>query len=97
MSNRETKSAGVTRIRVGLRGSDNVVRPGEVSRILRMIRPSFKRKGGNVELVGVKGREVVVRLSGACERCPISFEESSGVVERIIRSRVPAIEQLTIV
>ena len=62
-----------------------------------MIRPSFRSDGGDVELVDIEDRKVVIRLSGACDDCPISFDEGSGVIERILRSRLPQIEQLTVI
>jgi len=69
----------------------------DISKILRMIRPSIRSRGGDVELVGIENRKVVVRLSGACEECPLSFGETSGVIERIIRSRMPEISELSVV
>jgi len=69
----------------------------DVARILRMIRPTFRSQGGDVRLVDLDDRSAVIRLSGACDGCPISFEESAGVIERIVRSRVPHLERLTVV
>lgn len=69
----------------------------DISRILRMIRPSLRSRGGNVELVGIDDSKVVVRLSGACAECPLSFSETAGVVERIVRSRMPQISELSVI
>ena len=69
----------------------------DISKILRMIRPSLRSRGGNVELIGIEDRKVVVRLSGACAECPLSFSETAGVVERIVRSRMPEISELSVV
>jgi Fe-S cluster biogenesis protein NfuA len=79
------------------RSPDLDVSPRDITKILRMMRPSFRKAGGDVNLVGVKDRSVMIRLSGACNDCPISFGESSGVIERIVRSRLPQIEELTVV
>ena len=62
-----------------------------------MIRPTFKKKGGDVELADVQNDQVVIKLSGAGDGAPISFETSSGVIERIVRSRVPQIRELTVI
>jgi len=62
-----------------------------------MIRPALRAEGGDVELVDLDDRSAVIRLSGACEGCPISFEEGAGVIERIVRSRVPQLERLTVI
>lgn len=78
-------------------GVDDRVAPSDIARILRMIRPSFRSRGGDIRLVGVKDRSVVIRLSGACDDCPISFAESSGVIDRVVRSRIPQIESLTVI
>jgi Fe-S cluster biogenesis protein NfuA len=69
----------------------------DVSKVLRMIRPSYRQSGGNVELVDVEGRSVTVRLVGAHEGGPIDFDQNAGAIDRIIRSRVPQVQQLTIV
>jgi Fe-S cluster biogenesis protein NfuA len=77
--------------------TDENVAPSDIARILRMIRPSFRSRGGDIQLVGIKDRSVVIRLSGACDDCPISFAESSGVIARVVRSRIPQIESLTVI
>ena len=69
----------------------------DVSKVLRMIRPSFQREGGNLELVSINDRTVTIRLIGARDGGPINFDESAGVIERIVRSRVPQIHRLTVV
>jgi Fe-S cluster biogenesis protein NfuA len=79
------------------RRKDEELRPKDVSRVLGMIRSALRPRGGDVELVDVRGREVVVRLSGACDGCPVSFSENAGVIERVLRSRLPQIEQLAVV
>ncbi len=77
-------------------GTD-AVRSSDVNRILRMIRPSVRKRGGDVRLVGVAASKVTVELSGACPECPIDFEETSGVIDRVVRSRIPQVEALTVV
>ena len=92
--------SGTTRPPVG-RGRRNRISEDisakDVSKILRMIRPGLRSRGGNVELVGIEDDRVVVRLSGACEGCPLSFGETAGVVERVVRSRMPQIAELSVV
>jgi Fe-S cluster biogenesis protein NfuA len=81
-----------------LRSSTSEPVSGEdLSRILRAIRPSYRSRGGDIELVGIKDRSVTIRLSGACGGCPIDFGADAGAIERIVRSRLPQIHQLTVV
>jgi hypothetical protein len=72
------------------------VEPKAVSRVLRMIRPAFRADGGDISLVDVDDRTVVVRL-GVVDDSPFPFDIGSGVLERIIRSRIPQIERLDVV
>jgi Fe-S cluster biogenesis protein NfuA len=95
MSTHESKQGAVST--PPRREADGDVTARDISRILRMIRPSFRSDGGDVELVDVNDRNVVIRLTGACAGCPISFPESAGVIERIMRSRLPQISELTVV
>lgn len=76
--------------------SSTTVKPRDVSRVIRMIRPSIRSQGGDVRLVDVDDRRVVVRL-GVVNDAPFPFEVGSAVIERIIRSRIPQIEHLQVV
>ncbi len=69
----------------------------DVSKVLRMIRPSLRDRGGSVELIDIEDTRVTVRLSGGREECPMSFSETSDVVERIVRSRRPENSEVAVV
>ena len=48
------------------------------------IRPFVQADGGDIELVGVEGNRVKLRLTGACETCPSSaFTLRDGVEVRL--------------
>jgi len=48
------------------------------------IRPYIQADGGDIELVGIEGNRVKVRLLGACGTCPSSMMTlRSGVQERL--------------
>ncbi|MDR3347766.1 MAG: NifU family protein [Helicobacteraceae bacterium] len=59
-----------------------------VERILEQVRPTLLRDGGNVELVSVRAKEVVVRLSGACVGCSASNQTLKYLIERSIRANI---------
>jgi Fe-S cluster biogenesis protein NfuA len=50
--------------------------------------------GGNVELVDVDEKQgvVTVRLSGACAGCPMSQMTSIGLIERVLKEKIPEIK-----
>jgi Fe-S cluster biogenesis protein NfuA len=47
--------------------------------------------GGDVELVGVEGGIVKVRLKGACAGCPMSQMTIKNGIERLIKERIPEV------
>ena len=48
------------------------------------IRPFVQADGGDIELIGIEGNRVKVRLAGACETCPSSnFTLREGVEVRL--------------
>ncbi len=48
------------------------------------IRPFVQADGGDIELIGIEGNRVKVRLAGACETCPSSnFTLREGVEARL--------------
>jgi Fe-S cluster biogenesis protein NfuA len=69
----------------------------KVEESLGRIRPMLQADGGNVELVGVEGNLVKVRLKGACCGCPGAAMTLRYGVERILREDLPEFEQLIVV
>ena len=58
----------------------------DVTRIRALIdemRPTFRRDGGDIELVRVEGARVIVHLSGACAGCMLAGQTLYGVQKRI--------------
>jgi Fe-S cluster biogenesis protein NfuA len=68
-----------------------------VEATLEKIRPSLQADGGDVELVGVDGGVVTVRLTGACGSCPMSTVTLRMGVERLLKRDVPEMTQLVAV
>ena len=69
----------------------------DVARVVKMVRSGLRSHGRDVELVDVQGHDVTVRLIGAPEHGRLSFTEGSGVLERVIKSRIPDVRVLTVV
>ena len=69
----------------------------KIEATLEKIRPSLQADGGDVELVGVDGGVVTVRLTGACGSCPMSTMTLRLGVERMLKKDVPEMTQLVAV
>jgi Fe-S cluster biogenesis protein NfuA len=66
----------------------------KVEAVLNKIRPHLQADGGNVELVGVEGTIVKVRLVGACGSCPMSQMTLKMGVERAIKEELPEVTEV---
>jgi Fe-S cluster biogenesis protein NfuA len=66
----------------------------DVRAALNEVRPALQMDGGDVELVGISGDEVQVRLLGACGGCPMATMTLVGFVEERLKQRVPGIRQV---
>ena len=69
----------------------------KVEKVLDMIRPHLQADGGSVELVGIEGSVVKVRLVGACGSCPMSQMTLKNGVERAIKSEIPEVTEVVAV
>lgn len=66
----------------------------KVKEVVEQIRPHLMMDGGDIELVGMEGNKVKVRLKGACAGCPASQMTLKQGVERIIKEKVPEVEEV---
>jgi len=64
----------------------------KVEKVLAQLRPTLQRDGGNVEFVGL-GPDLVlkVRLTGACQGCPMAHVTLKDGIEKFVKSELPAI------
>lgn len=69
----------------------------QVEKALEKIKPMLQRDGGDVDLVGVEGTIVKVRLRGACHGCPMSQMTLKAGIERIIKQEVPTVTEVVAV
>ena len=65
-----------------------------VEEILEKIRPALVRDGGNVELVNVNDGTVEVRLTGACNGCPMATMTIKTVIERLLKQELPEVKEV---
>jgi NifU-like protein len=64
-------------------------RASAIEALLREVaRPLLARDGGNVELVSVRGHEVVIRLTAACAGCPGAGVTTEHVLAPLLRTVV---------
>ena len=61
---------------------------------LEYIRPALQADGGDLILLGVEGPRVTLQLVGACGGCPMSTMTLTAGIERILRDRVPGVEEV---
>lgn len=69
-----------------------------VAETLETIRPFLQRDGGDVELVDVSDDGVVqVRLTGACNGCPMAQMTLSEGIERELKAQIPELKRVVAV
>ncbi|MCE5334184.1 MAG: NifU family protein [Desulfobacteraceae bacterium] len=66
----------------------------KVEQALAKIRPMLERDGGSVDLMGIEGTVVKVRLTGACHGCPMSQMTLKSGIERVIKQEVPEVTEV---
>lgn len=67
----------------------------QVVEVIELIRPALQMDGGDISLVAVDDDlNVQVALAGACVGCPASVATLKAGVERIIKDRVPEINEV---
>jgi Fe-S cluster biogenesis protein NfuA len=74
--------------------SETMTVEDRVKEALELIRPAIQMDGGDIQLEGISGHTVTVRLFGTCETCPISPITLKQGVERILKERVPSITEV---
>jgi len=69
----------------------------QVEEALAKIRPALQADGGDVELVDVDDGVVSVRLTGACDGCPMATLTLKMGIERILRGEIPEVKEVVAV
>ncbi|HIV98705.1 MAG TPA: NifU family protein [Candidatus Ornithospirochaeta avicola] len=60
----------------------------KIKEAINAIRPALQNDGGDIEFLRVEGKNVYVRLVGACAGCPMSQITLSNGVQRYLREAV---------
>jgi len=69
-----------------------------VEAALEKIRPSLQADGGDVELVEVTPEGVVkVRLTGACNGCPMRQMTLQMGIGRVLKEEIPEVKEIVAV
>jgi Fe-S cluster biogenesis protein NfuA len=67
----------------------------QVQKAIDLVRPGLQADGGDIELVDVSTDGVVkVKLTGACQGCPMSQMTLKMGIEKIIKQQVPDIKEV---
>ncbi len=65
----------------------------KILKALDEIRPALQKDGGDVEFIDVDQDNIVtVRLTGACENCPMSQVTLKEGIEKFLKSEIPAVK-----
>lgn len=63
-----------------------------VAQAIQDVRPSLQADGGDIELIDVNDEGLVtVRLTGACNGCPMSQYTLKMGVEKYLKEKVPGV------
>lgn len=66
-----------------------------IEQALKDIRPYLQRDGGDLEVIDVDPEMVVrVRLIGACDGCPFSFQTLKAGIEQAVKRKIPEIKEV---
>jgi Fe-S cluster biogenesis protein NfuA len=61
---------------------------------IEKIRPMLQNDGGDIELVGIEGAVVKVRLKGSCSGCAFAALTLQYSVERTLKQLFPGLERV---
>lgn len=67
----------------------------KVEKALEKVRDFLRTEGGNVELIEVNEEGIVkVKLTGACNGCPLAGMTLKRGIERIVKEEVPEVKKV---
>jgi Fe-S cluster biogenesis protein NfuA len=69
----------------------------KVETVLEQIRPSLQADGGDVVLVDVEDGIVSLKLTGACDGCPMASMTLRNGIERVLREQIPELKEVVAV
>ena len=69
----------------------------KVEMVLAQVRPLLQADGGNVELVEASDGVVKLKLTGACNGCPMASMTLRQGIERILKEQLPEVKEVVAV
>jgi Fe-S cluster biogenesis protein NfuA len=66
----------------------------KLNETLEYIRPAVQADGGDLVLLGAENGTVSLQMVGACGGCPLSMMTLKAGIERILKDRVPGVEEV---
>jgi len=66
----------------------------KLNETLEYIRPAVQADGGDLVLLGAEDGTVSLQMVGACGGCPLSMMTLKAGIERILKDRVPGVEEV---
>ena len=69
----------------------------KVEAALDQIRPALQADGGDVELVSVDEGVVSLKLTGACDGCPMAAMTLKMGIERVLKGQIPEVKEVVAV
>ncbi|MGA7097205.1 MAG: NifU family protein [Acidimicrobiia bacterium] len=74
--------------------TDTEIDVAKLRETLEYIRPAVQADGGDLVLLGTEGNTVNIQMVGACGGCPLSMMTLKAGIERILKDRVPGVEEV---
>jgi len=69
----------------------------KVETVLAQIRPVLQADGGDVELIDASEGVVKLKLTGACNGCPMASMTLRQGIERILKEQLPEVKEVVAV
>ncbi len=66
----------------------------KLNEALDYIRPAVQADGGDLVLLGADDGKVSLQMVGACGGCPLSMMTLKAGIERILKERVPGVQEV---
>jgi len=66
----------------------------KVSKLIKEVRSEIQAHGGDLELVKLENKKVVIKIFGACVGCPMARQTFNLGVENLIKEEIPEITEV---
>lgn len=66
----------------------------EIKNKINKIRPFLQNDGGDIEFIDYKEKKVYIKLTGACNNCPMIDITIKEGIETILKEKIPEITEV---